>query len=217
MRLVIGNRNYSSWSLRAWLALRFMDLDPEIVRIPLDTPEFGAQIREYSNAACVPVLLDGDLTIWDSLAICEYAAERSGSGWPLDEALRARARAAVCEMHSGFAALRSELPMNIRARRRVDWSAAAERDIERITQLWCEALSAHDGTEPGLFGTPGIPDAFFAPVVFRFRSYGVPTPELCAPWIEWLLSEPRLAPWIDEAEREREVLEIEERGVPLDA
>lgn len=214
--LVIGNRNYSSWSLRAWLALRHLGAAFDVERIPLDTPEFPDQIRRFSAAARVPVLVDGAVTVWDSLAICEYAAERAGApGWPEDSALRAHARSAVAEMHSGFAALRECLPMNIRARREVAMDAATRADVERCVGLWCEALTMHDGTEPWLYGRWSIADAFFAPVVMRFVTYGVPTPELCRPWLDTVTTDPELAAWCAEAETETEVLEAEEVGEPL--
>lgn len=215
MQLVIGNRNYSSWSLRGWLALRFAGLDPDIVRIPLDTPEFPEQIRAYSQAAQVPVLIDGATTVWDSLAICEYVAERTGRGWPEDAALRAHARCSVCEMHSGFAALRAQMPMNIRARRRVPVDDALQRQIDRVVGLWCEALTLHDGSAPGLYGAWGIADAFWAPVAFRFRTYGVAVPELCMLWMERLFEQPDVAAWCELAAAETEVLEAEETGEPI--
>lgn len=215
MQLVIGNRNYSSWSLRGWLALRFAGLDAEVVRIPLDTPEFGEQIRAYSQAAQVPVLIDGDLTIWDSLAIAEYVAERSGRGWPEDARLRAHARCSVCEMHAGFAALRDRMPMNIRARRRVTVDDVLQRQIDRIVGLWCEALTLHDGGDGGLYGAFGIADAFWAPVAFRFRTYGVGVPELCGPWLEALFEHPEVRAWCELAEVEEEVLDAEETGEPV--
>ena len=212
MKLVIGNRNYSSWSLRAWLAVRFAGLAPEVVRIPLDTPEFGDQIRLYSAAAQVPVLIDGDLTIWDSLAICEYVAEHTGHGWPAERGLRTHARCAVSEMHSGFAALRDHMPMNIRARRTVAIDAQLTGQIERVIGLWCEALTLHDDERAGLYGPWGIADAFWAPVAFRFRTYGVAVPELAALWMERLFEHPEVRDWCALAEIETEVLEAEETG-----
>jgi glutathione S-transferase len=211
--LVIGNRNYSSWSLRAWLAATHLGLAFDEVRIPLDTPEFGEQIRRWSAAARVPVLVDGDVTVWDSLAICEYVAERTGEpGWPEAPALRAHARSSVAEMHSGFAALRAALPMNLRARRRVTLDAATEADAERCVALWCEALTLHDGAEPWLYGRWSIADAFWTPVVMRFLTYGVPIPELCRPWLDAVLSDEAMRAWCADAERETEVLDAEEVG-----
>lgn len=217
--LYIGNRNYSSWSLRAWLALRFMAIDFRVERIPLDTPEFAARIRAISAAARVPVLQDGASTVWDSLAIGEYgaelaAAEQGPPGWPADAALRAHARCAVAEMHSGFQALRNALPMNIRALRTVELDDPVQRDIDRLAGLWCEALTLHDGRGPWLYGERSIADAFFAPVLLRFRTYGVPVPELCQPWLETLLGDTELEAWCALALEETEIVDADEAGEP---
>ena len=215
--LYIGNRNYSSWSLRAWLALRFMGMDFDTERLPLDTPEFHDRIRSISAAGRVPVLRDGDRVVWDSLAICEYAAERvAHGGWLEDERLRTHARCAVAEMHSGFGALRSALPMNIRARRRVHLDTAVERDIERMVGLWCEALTLHAGTSNWLYGERSIADAFFAPVLLRFLTYGVPVPELCQPWMQQVLEDADLQAWCALALEETEIVEADEVGAPLE-
>lgn len=214
--LYIGNRNYSSWSLRAWLALRFMEYDFDVERLPLDTPEFYDRIGSISAAGRVPVLKDGDQVVWDSLAICEYAAERATrGGWPVDEKLRTHARCAVAEMHSGFAALRSALPMNIRARRRVVMDAAVERDIARMLALWDEALALHDGG--WLYGERSIADAFFAPVLLRFVTYDVPVTDRCRPWVARLLRDAELEAWCVEALSETEVVEADEAGEPVEA
>lgn len=212
--LYIGNRNYSSWSLRAWLALRFMDFDFDVERLPLDTPEFYDRIGSISAARRVPVLKDGDQVIWDSLAICAYAAERSTSGgWPVDERLKTHARCAVAEMHSGFGALRSALPMNIRAARRVVMDAAVERDIARMLALWEEALALHDGD--WLYGERGIADAFFAPVLLRFVTYDVPVTERCRSWVKRLLRDAELAAWCADALAETEIVDADEAGEPV--
>ena len=216
--LYIGNRNYSSWSLRAWLALRFMGMDFDVERLPLDTPEFHDRIRSISAAGRVWVLHDGDRVVWDSLAICEYAAERARRGsWPEDECLRTHARCAMAEMHSGFSALRSALPMNIRARRRVILDADVERDIERMVGLWCVALTLHSGASGWLYGERSIADAFFAPVLLRFLTYGVPVPELCQPWMRQLLEDADLQAWCTEALEETEIVDADEAGEPLEA
>ncbi|TVS09939.1 MAG: glutathione S-transferase family protein [Gammaproteobacteria bacterium] len=215
--LYIGNRNYSSWSLRAWLGLRFMGMDFDSERLPLDTPEFHDRIRSISAASRVPVLHVGDRVVWDSLAICEYAAERARRGsWPEDERLRTHARCSVAEMHSGFGALRSARPMNIRARRQVNLSAAVERDIERMVGLWCEALTLHTGASGWLYGERSIADAFFAPVLLRFLTYGVPVPELCQPWMQQLLEDADLQAWCVEALEETEIVEADEAGESLE-
>lgn len=212
MHLVIGNRNYSSWSLRGWLALRFAGIEPEIERVPLFTPGYQALLRAHSPAGQVPVLVDGATTVWDSLAIAEYVAERTGRGWPEDAGLRAHARCSVCEMHSGFAALRAQLPMNIRARRRVPVDEVLQREIDRVVGLWCEALTLHDGSAPGLYGDWGIADAFWAPMAFRFRTYGVAVPELCMLWMERLFEHPDVRAWCALAEAETEVIDAAETG-----
>ena len=139
--LVIGNKNYSSWSLRPWLLLRHFGVEFSEIRLLLDTPEFFAEIGRYSPSGKVPALQDGGLSIWDSLAICEYANERwlDGRGWPKNMQARAMARTVAAEMHSGFTALRSQLPMS--SRRRPDayrWDEAAQRDIDRVQALWRE-------------------------------------------------------------------------------
>jgi glutathione S-transferase len=214
--LWIGNRNYSSWSLRAWLALRFMGLEFDLERLSLDTPEFERRIRALPVAGRVPALQIDGHWVWDSLAICDFVAESaSRGGWPQDPGLRAHARSAVAEMHSGFPALRSAMPMNIRARRRIDAGPEAGREVERMIGLWCEALSLHDGAGGWLYGERGIADAFFAPVVLRFLTYGVPMPELCRPWLDRLLEDPELTAWCDAALAETEVVEADEAGTPV--
>jgi len=182
LTLVIGNKNYSSWSLRPWLAMSMAGIAFDELRIPLDQPDTKANILRHSPTGKVPCLLDagaeGTLTVWDSLAICEYVNETHASGrmWPAERRARARARSAAAEMHSGFAALRTHMSMDIRARKFERGAAAQERedvaaDIARIRALWGEALAASNG--PFLFGDFSIADAFFAPVVMRFVTYGV--------------------------------------------
>lgn len=205
--LVIGNKNYSSWSLRPWLLLRHFDVDFQEIRLPLDTPEFHARIRQYSPTSRVPALQDGELSLWDSLAICEYANERwlGGRGWPRDLAARALARVAAAEMHSGFVALRSQLPMN--SRRRPDgyrWDEAAQRDIDRMQALWSELRGRFGGEGDFLCGDFGIVDAMFAPVAVRFDGYGVPVQGAAADYLQTLLSLPALREWREAATAEAE-------------
>ncbi len=205
--LVIGNKNYSSWSLRPWLLLRHFGVGFDEVRLPLDTPEFQARARQYSPTARVPALRDGDLSLWDSLAICEYANERwlDGSGWPRDTAARALARAASAEMHSGFAALRTQLPMN--SRRRPDgyrWDEAAQRDIDRVQALWGELRGRIGGGGEFLCGDFGIVDAMFAPVAVRFDGYGVPVRGTAAAYQRALLALPAMCEWREAAVAEAE-------------
>lgn len=211
MKLVIGNRNYSSWSLRPWLALKMAGIAFDEERIPLDQPDTKARILRYSPTGKVPCLVDGDLTVWDSLAICEYVNETHAKGrmWPADRAARATARAVTAEMHSGFAALRTYLSMDIRARKPARGAeaqrlAGVQADIERIVALWTAALDASRG--PMLFGEFCIADAFYAPVVTRFATYGVALPPLLAAYSERVLALPPMRAWVAAAQAEVEEL-----------
>jgi len=212
--LVIGNRNYSSWSLRPWLALSMTGTPFDTVRIPLYQPGSTARIREYSAAGKVPVLVDAELVVWDSLAICEYLAERFPSAglWPADRRARAEARSASNEMHSGFAALRRELPMNIRLDRDGHrWSPEAQADIDRVLQLWSGLRSRHGGGGPFLCGAFSIADAMYAPVVLRLRSYRAPVPDGIARYMQSVVDLPPMQAWIAAAHAEPERLEQFER------
>ena len=177
VKLVIGNKNYSSWSLRAWLLLAKFELEFEEVQESLKAEGLTERLKQYSPTGRVPVLIDGDLTVWDTLAIAEYVSERylDGTGWPKDRASRAEARAVCCEMHAGFMGLRSELPMNCRAMRRVEMSALAKADIARVDAIWSKCMSrlTVSGKGPWLYGDFSIADCFYAPVVLRFKTYGV--------------------------------------------
>jgi glutathione S-transferase len=173
--LVIGNKNYSSWSMRAWVVLTAFDISFKEVRILLDQPDSVSRIAEYSLAGRVPILIDGELTVPDSLAICEYVAEQFPEKklWPQNAAARALARSICAEMHSSFVALRSSMPMDIRAKRPGEGrTPQAQADIGRICEIWEGCLAKH-GHHQFLFGEFSIADAYFAPVVMRFRTYGV--------------------------------------------
>lgn len=214
--LVIGNRNYSSWSLRAWLFLEHHGVDFDERRLALDTPAFDASIGEFSPTRRVPVLLHGPVTVWDSLAICEYGAEvlAGVSGWPDATEARAMARSVACEMHSGFDALRSELPMNCRALgRRVSLSESGLNDVRRIEQIFDAAATRSDDTGPWMFGTFCIADAMYAPVASRFSTYGIRPSGRAGPWMDAILSHPAVRAWIADARDEDEVIEAEEAGV----
>jgi glutathione S-transferase len=206
--LVIGNKNYSSWSLRPWLLLRHFNIAFEEVRLPLDTPAFAAEIARWSPSRRVPVLHHEKSTIWDSLAICCYADRvfLDGRGWPQARASYAQALSAAAEMHSGFAALRNQLPMN--CRRRADayrWDAEAQADIDRIQTIWRELRAAHFANGAFLCGDFGIVDAMFAPVAVRFRAYGVQCDVTSAAYRDTLLALPAMREWdamaAEEAER----------------
>ena len=183
MKLIIGNKNYSSWSLRGWLAAKQSGLSFEELTVHIDGDDWQAMKREDGNfqpsAGKVPVLWDGDVVVWDSLAILEYLADKVGRDrfWPKDDEARGMARAVVAEMHSSYMALRRECPMNIR-RRIEDHSISddAMGDIVRILQLWAEARARFGKGGPFLFGTFGAADVFYAPVVSRFITYGLNVP-----------------------------------------
>jgi glutathione S-transferase len=174
--LVIGNKNVSSWSLRPWLVLRQFGVAFDERRLPLGTPGFATAVAAWSPSGRVPALRHGELTVWDSLAICEYVDETflDRAGWPRDAAARAVARAVSAEMHSGFQALREQLPLD--CARRIEGfvpGEAAARDIARVCALWRDCRRRFGGAGAFLFGGFSIADAMYAPVVLRFRTYGV--------------------------------------------
>jgi glutathione S-transferase len=210
LKLYIGNKNYSSWSLRPWLLLRHLQVPFEEVQILLDTHDFKSKLTHLGAAGRVPVLVDGTLVIWDSLAICEYAMELTGRGLPRDAGARARARSVSAEMHSGFQALRSAWPMNARARgRRTSQSEALLADVARIDTLW-RTLPAEAGA--WLFGDYGLADAMFAPVALRFLTYGAQLSAGAQAYLHSVLADPILQDWIEAAAREPWVLPQEEIG-----
>ena len=218
MELIIGNKNYSSWSLRAWLMLKACGVEFEERRLALFTPEFAEQIKDLSPTGKVPVLIDGEVKVWDSLAICEYINDTrlSGQAWPQEAAKRAKARAISCEMHSGFMALREELPMNCRARRQVDLSTQVLRDVWRIDLMWQELLYEHQDTGPWLFGELSIADIMFAPVALRFHTYGCAISPLSRAYVDRVLEHPAVAEWIAASMEETEVIAEEEVGLEFD-
>lgn len=219
MQLVIGNKNYSSWSMRPWALMKGLNLPFEERKLSF-TLGLGAGFREamlrISPAARVPVLIDGDLTVWDSLAIAEYLHERfpAAGVWPDDRVARARARMACAEMHSGFGALRQHCPMNVEAllpevgARVLREQVPVQRDLARIDALWSDALAQSGG--PFLFGDFGAADAYFAPVALRVRTYGLPLSAPAQAYAQRLLTAPGPAAWIADALLECEyVLEDE--------
>jgi glutathione S-transferase len=207
LTLVIGNKNYSSWSMRPWLALVAFGIPFKEVMVLLDRADTATNIAAYSASGRVPVLLAGSITVWDSLAICEYLAEQFPELhlWPQDVAARATARAVCAEMHAGFGGLRSAMSMNIKARfPGRGRTAAAQADIGRISEIWEECLSRF-GHHEFLFGEFSIADAFFAPVVMRFRTYSVALAPALNAYCERVLAHPGVARWISEALAETEV------------
>ncbi len=201
MLLVIGNKNYSSWSLRPCIAMKVLGLAFEEKMIPLYAGQSQPEILKYNKAGKVPCLIDGQETVWDSLAILEYLAEAHPQLWPADRAERARARSISAEMHSGFPNLRNHMSMNVRKRypgkgRTPD----VEKEIQRIFDIF--------GTfrKPFLFGAFTAADAMYAPVILRFRTYGVELPAACRAYLEAMLALPAMREWIASSEREKETI-----------
>jgi glutathione S-transferase len=208
LTLVIGNKNYSSWSLRPWLAMKQAGLDFAEVRIPLDTPETRSRILQYSSAGRVPVLIHHDLTVWDSLAICEYLAEQFPGHWlPEDRAARAIARSVSAEMHSGFSHLRQHMPMDCRARLPGQGRApGVQPDIDRITEIWRTCRQQFGTGGDFLFGQFTFADAMYAPVVSRFVTYGVELDEIAQAYADSIWSLPAMQAWVAAAAAESEYL-----------
>jgi glutathione S-transferase len=206
LTLVIGNKNYSSWSMRPWVAMTAFGIPFHEVRVLLDQPDTAAKIAEYSASGRVPVLLAGEMQIWDSLAICEYLAEQfpEKNLWPEDVVARAMARSVSAEMHSSFAALRSAMSMNIRMRfPGKGRTPGAQADIGRISEIWEECLSRY-GHQHFLFGDFSIADAFYAPVVMRFETYGVNIAPALQAYCDRVRAHPAVAQWVKEALAETE-------------
>ena len=211
--LIIGNKTYSSWSLRPWLLMRHYGLSFDEVVLPLDTPEFFARIRDYSPTGRVPSLHVGEEWIWDSLAICETVNERwlDGRAWPAEPRARAAARSASCEMHSGFAALRKQLPMNCKRRPRAPhWDEAAAADIARVQELWADLRAKFGAGGPFLCGQFSIVDAMFAPVCVRFRGYGPELAPTSRAYMEAIFALPAMQEWLAAAEAEPARVEADE-------
>ncbi|CAE6953534.1 Glutathione S-transferase [Vibrio sp. B1FLJ16] len=214
MKLYIGNQNYSSWSLRAWLIFMHYDIDVEIRKIKLFTEDFYNTLEDVTPTAKVPTLVGDDVTVWDSLAILEYVndAYLNGKAWPQSLSERAKARAVSAEMHSGFMALRNEMPMNCRARRKITLSSQALKDIERIDQIWSEQMAQYpDGW---LFGEWSIADAMYAPVVLRTLTYGIPLSEKAIQYQQKVLKSETMQRWLAEASLETDIVEEDEAGEP---
>jgi glutathione S-transferase len=209
--LTMGNKNYSSWSLRPWILMKHLGLTFAERVLPLDTQDFAREIAATSPTRRVPVLRHGELVIWDSLAICEYACELAGHGWPRERTARAVARSACAEMHSGFGALRSQWPMNARAvGRRTAQDPQREAEIERIDDLWTGCRTRFGDGGPWLFGEYSVADAMFAPVALRFRTYGA-QPRNCA-YVATTLADPHMQAWLAAAGAESWTIEYSEIG-----
>ncbi len=209
-RLVIGNKNYSSWSLRPWLLLKHARIAFDEVRVPLFTAEGEDLLHELSPTHKVPVLYAQGLVLWDSLAICETISDLYPDRrlWPDDTKARAHARAISSEMHSGFEALREHLPMNCR-RTVTDFEppVSATKDIIRIQTILTDALELHSGKGPWLYGRYSIGDAMYAPVVSRFRTYGIRCGRVLGDYCDRVLDDPHMKAWYEDAVHETEVIQ----------
>ena len=215
MTLVIGNRNYSSWSLRAWLVMRMAGLTFEEIVIPLGQPDTKNLILEHSPAGRVPVLHHGNVTVWDSIAIGEYVAEMVPGArlWPEMPQARAEARSISAEMHSGFEALRKALPMNVRADRPdIKIRKDAKADIDRVLGIWRNCRRRFGAVGPFLFGRFSIADAMYAPVVSRFKTYRVEMGSIEREYAETVDGLPAMREWTAAAAAESWVIEAEEVG-----
>jgi glutathione S-transferase len=221
MKLYIGNKNYSSWSMRPWVLLRQFGLPFEEVKLRFDSfsadSQFKTRLAGIARNGKVPVLVEDDgFVVWDTLAIAEYLAEKFPHRglWPADARQRARARSLCAEMHSGFGALRNHCPMNIEARlpevgaRVLAEQAGVRADLDRLVEVWTEALEASAG--PFLFGDCCIADAYFAPVVARIRSYGLPLPARAQAWADAVWAAPGVAAWVADALAEQDFIPFEE-------
>jgi glutathione S-transferase len=213
LKLFIGNKTYSSWSLRGWLAVRQSGLPFEEVVVPLYNEEWDKRREgdEFApSSGKVPILWDGDVVVWDSLAIIEYLNEKSGGDklWPFDEGARAMARSMAAEMHSGFAALRRAHSMNIR---RIyppqPPTPEVAADIERIMEIWAQARARFGGAGDFLFGEFGAADIMYAPVISRFITYSLPVAQFAIPYMQAVVSHPFLQDWIAGAQEEDWVIE----------
>ncbi|KZN32678.1 hypothetical protein N474_24945 [Pseudoalteromonas luteoviolacea CPMOR-2] len=216
MELYIGNKNYSSWSLRPWLLTDKYGLKLKEVRLDLGSEAFSKQVSVVSPTCKVPTLVDGELVVWESLSICEYINEAylSGAAWPKSTGLRAQARALSAEMHSGFNALRAAMPMNVKAKRHIVISETVEKDIRRIEQIFAEQYRKHCKSGGWLFGEWSIADAMFAPVLLRFQTYNVNLNEEASEYVNHGLSCPSLQKWCAMAELEQEIVTGNEVGKP---
>jgi glutathione S-transferase len=220
IKLYIGNKNYSSWSMRPWVLLKQADIAFEEVMVRFDSfashSQFKTTLAGLSPTGKVPLLLDGDLAVWDTLAIAEYLAERFAQRqlWPADPAARARARSICAEMHAGFTGLRSHCPMNIEAHLpeagALIWRdhAAVRADVARLHTMWETLLHAHGG--PMLFGEFSVADAYFAPVCTRLRTYGLPMSEAVGAYVDRVLALPGVLAWTEAAQAEKDFLDFEE-------
>jgi len=217
LHLVIGNKNYSSWSFRPWVAMKAAGIAFDETVISLEARDFKERVSAISGAGRVPVLIDGDVRVWESLAILEYLAEKFPDAglWPRQPAARAHARAVASEMHAGFLPLRRHLPMNVwRPVRERALEAGAAADAARVDAIWCECRSRFGAGGPFLYGAFSAADAMYAPVVWRFHTYAVPLSDAARGYMASMLELPAFAEWREAARREPWVLPHDEVDWP---
>lgn len=215
LKLIIGNKNYSSWSLRAWFLLTEAGIEFEEQRIALDLDNSAPEIARFSPSGHVPVLLVGEQPVWDTLAIAETVAEKwpDKALWPSNPAARSYARSISAEMHAGFPVLREAMPMNCRAMgRKVPLPDALTAEIDRILHIWSDCHRRYQSQGNWLFGRFSVADAMFAPVVLRFRTYGINLPESASRYPRRVLESESIQSWLAAAESETEVIKREEIG-----
>lgn len=218
LKLIIGNKNYSSWSMRPWLALTAAGIAFQEILVPLDAPDFKARIAAHSPAGKVPVLIDGEAVVWESIAIIEHLAERFPDAgiWPRDPAARAFARSLATQMHGGFPALRGALPMNLwRPVEAREISPSVQRDVDTITAGWRDARTRFGAGGDFLFGDFGGADAMYAPVASRIRTYGVPVDPISAAYVEAVHAHPAFAAWKEAGLKETGILPEDEIDWPV--
>jgi glutathione S-transferase len=217
LRLIIGNKNYSSWSFRPWIALKAAGIPFEEEVLPLETPEFRARVDAVSGTGKVPTLIDGDIRVWESLAILEYLAEKFPDKklWPVDAGARAHARAISSEMHAGFVPLRQNCPMNMwRPVLKRDLGADVKKNIARIDSMWSDCRKRFGQGGAFLFGSFGAADAMYAPVVSRFHTYGMEVSPVSRAYMDTVMALPAWVEWYAAAVKEPWVLEKDEPDWP---
>ncbi len=213
LTLIIGNKNYSSWSLRPWIFLRHYQIDFEEKWVSLFVDTTTEELAGYDSDFKVPILKDGELVVWDSLSILEYISEAylENRGWPIDRKARSVARSISSEMHSSFFNVRSELPMNCRKQfENIKLSQGAEREIERIKKLWRKCRIEYGSNGEWLFGDYSIADAMFAPIVLRFSGYSIPLTGVEENYLHSVLKHPGIAEWVKAGKLETQIIEADE-------
>jgi len=213
LTLIIGNKNYSSWSLRPWIFMKQNQIAFTEKRIALFTATTNHELASYNSDFKVPILKDGDLLIWDSLSILEYLSERylSNSGWPVDVDARAFARSISNEMHSSFSSVRKEMPMNCRKKfQDIRLSAKAEHEIERIKSLWRQCRTHYGRDGEWLFDHYSIADAMFAPIALRFEGYSIALDNISNDYVQSVLAQPHIKEWIEAGKAEKEIIPEDE-------